>query len=248
MNEVRAVSPNGWNFEGDDAHKAVYKRIVRNLGYPYSFIANGMKGGKAAPKQLFYSCKDSRPPFDNSGLGNCRTGVGAYTSTPNEALEDMWTITFCDLFFKQDYAENLYNGDNIVPADLNTLLTFELTIIHEFFHVDYMGFSNFARPQPDAPHIDDLKAVINGKEQKVYGAALANAFAFLNKNAVNLDTSRNADNYAQYVLSRWVAKRLGGEWNKYELYAPNARQPPQKESLLLGSVDNSTAGGNSTAI
>ena len=234
----------------------MYNRILRNLGYPYTFVADGLKNGRPPKYRLYYSCKDSRKPFDNTGRGNCGADkVAAYTSDPGLSNNDRWTITFCDLFFKNGYAEDLWNpssGRKFDPTDLNSLRTYEGTIIHEFFHVDYMGFANFAdQNNVDAPHIDDLEGTLNGVPTKIYGAQYCNQFAYSKAGEVNLDTSTNADTYAQYVVSRWVAKRLG--WNnKYKAWmAPDpdgvAGFPPMA-SLLLDPVDNSTAGNNTTKI
>lgn len=133
-------------------------------------------------KKVVYTCRDARLP-GKDGSRNCKPGIGAYTSDSDESEFGRWTITFCDDFFtKLAYAEDLWNnrpgGPVRRPADLNSLLTYELTIVHEYFHVDWMGFSNFRDPQPDKPHIGDIKGDLPGMPQTpIYGAARCNAFA-----------------------------------------------------------------------
>jgi hypothetical protein len=194
----------------------VAKRIANNLRYPYDFVLNGKKPGNvpfSAGRRLLYSCAESRKPEH----GNCRPQVAAYTANPEEAFLGKWTVTFCPKFWTLDYADRLFDPKvykSIEPADLNSKRPYEATIIHEYFHVDYMGFANFAGPTPDAPEIIDEVGVVDGVSQKIYGATLANKFAWNVPNAVNPAVSTNADNYALYALSKWANKKCGGIWNK----------------------------------
>ena len=69
--------------------------------------------------------------------------------------------------------------------------------------VDWMGFSNFANPTADAPHIIDEEEVLSdGTVQQSCGATLANQFAWAKQDGVELRVATNADTYALYFLSK----------------------------------------------
>ncbi|KAK5222489.1 hypothetical protein LTR99_003717 [Exophiala xenobiotica] len=195
----------------------IANRIQRNLEYPYNFVLNGKKADNTDVKKfpLVYTCKDSRRQVED---GICRPGVGAYTVTPRDSIYDTWTITFCDDFFnKLNYAEKLWGPAvyrNPTPPDLNSRRTFEDAIIHEYFHVSGMGFANYVQPTPDQPVIIDVQTEIGGTKQLIYGATLANKFAYKNPDSTNADTAINADSYALLLLGQYVNKIYGGIWKK----------------------------------
>lgn len=107
------------------------------MGLPYPFVLNGKKPLDQDVKKkqrLIYSCRESRPQTK----GNCKPGIGAYTSKPDEAEEGMWTITFCDKFWEGGYAEEKFDPakyPSLKPSDLNGRQAYEQTLIHEYFHV-----------------------------------------------------------------------------------------------------------------
>ncbi len=224
------------------------KRIVNNMKYPYDFVLNAKKpgGSDVSPgRRLLYSCAESRDPK----YGNCRPKVGAYTSNPVQAFDGRRTVTFCSDFWELGYADRLFDPQvykHIDPADLNSKRPYEATIIHEYFHVDYMGFANFAEPTPDAPKIIDEEGVIDGVRQKIYGATLANKFAWhVPTDSVNLAVSTNADTYALYILSKWVNKKYGGIWNKKTQWnAPDPNGAGLKPRSAM--VGNGMVTGNTT--
>ena len=198
-------------------HPPISGRIVGNLLYPYKFVVDGKKLDNTDVKKfpLVYTCKDSRPP----ALGNCRPKVGAYTVDPRLSDYGTWTITFYDDFFKTlNFAEKLWDPTvykNPTPPDLNSRRTYEDAIIHEYFHVSGMGFvPNYVAPTPDAPIIIDVEAEIEGTNQLIYGATLANKFAYKVPKVVNPDVAINADNYALFFLSMYVNRIYRGIWDK----------------------------------
>jgi hypothetical protein len=226
----------------------VYKRIIYNMQVPYQFVHNGLRRLTIKSNHpLLYSCRESRLPK----FGNCAPGIGAYTSDPVESENNnLWTITFCPDFFKLDYAENMYpaGAKGLVPSDLNARRPYEVAIIHEWFHVDWMGYT-----ADKAPHIDDVEAVFSGKKKKVYGATAANQFAYLKRNSVNVDVARNADNYANYFLARWLINRYGGlnnKWKAQNWCAPDpdckAGRPPAQDRMIAGFSGNDTLADNAT--
>ncbi|KIX03010.1 uncharacterized protein Z518_06560 [Rhinocladiella mackenziei CBS 650.93] len=151
-------------------------------------------GGRAPLVPIQMTPESSRTPTTIS-----RAGMMTWSSADNFfALPDLDTAV----------VPGIRNGDK----NLNQYDNRARVFFHEMTHLDY--FTNRAPPPSTVgPPVDDLRTVYNSRgskvESPVYGPQLAKVLANWHTNRGAFYTTRNADNYAWYAMTKYVWKLLG---------------------------------------
>jgi len=189
----------------------VFNKIITNIRWAYFFVLEGKKKETVqTTKKLVYACPESEPVF-------CPPGVVAYTLRGPSLGDDLPTLTLCPTFWDRDHIEKLGSQPDLAPGDLKSIrLSYEHVLIHELFHLDFIGFD---------PDIDDLSATLSPfdshqVETPIYGAINCHKFAWalasdnVATKSVNTKVAQNADNYAFFFTSFWLSAHH--DWSRFD--------------------------------
>jgi hypothetical protein len=144
-------------------------------------------------------------------------------------------IVFCDGFWRAALP-HLWDRVNGKPTRaLANLQTMEHVILHEIMHSDIAGFTE---------HIEDIRTTLPGETDDVnipggvasvavYGVTRCKKLA--QKKSPNLQTLKNADNYAWFSTSMFFSKAWGFTVDESDGFVDGSADPIPEAYLLVNS-------------
>jgi hypothetical protein len=189
----------------------------------------------------------------NDPKTDCGTSSPAYTV--NDENEKYPLINYCPTFFKNLTShDDMWNKIQSGPADMKknirNLRSQATTALHELLHINSHWTSNVCA----GGCVDSFQRLDGGKEKvRTYKAGRAKLLA---KRDVQQASMTN-DNYAYWVMSRWMEKQTGTypqyplAWDPAKSRADNEKgeeKEPGAPTAAAFDIEDSPSGGDDTDV